>query len=514
MKKWVAALTALAVAVAAGVLVIRHRAEVQRERDRVDALRVATQFLTTWQAGKFSALGPLTENDPDAGDSFANVADRLQITSLRLVPGALADRTVPYTATAQLRGLGELTWASTVETVRTSRGWRVAFRSATVYPGLLNGQVLSRSQPLVSHGELTDRHGVPIRAASADLAANVLGQAGAKPTGLERIYADRLAGSSGGEVQIVARGTGEVVSTVKTFPAKAAAPVRTTLDLRIQRAGEQVLAGVTGEAALVAIDARTGEVRAVVNHPIVGLPPAFTPRAPGSTFKVVVAAAALSRGITPETIVDCPEKAVFGGKEFRNDEPMPARMTFATAFARSCNTAFLTVADGFPKGTAGATAREFGFDRGDLLPVAGHGGQVPPPAGTTEAYADIIGQGRVEASPLLLASMSAAAASGTWRLPHLVTAATPGNALAPGVAAGLRRLMAGVVTSGTAARAGLPPGTAGKTGTAQYGDGTRTHAWFTGYRGDLAFCVYVKDGDSGGSVAAPLAARFLRLAKV
>jgi cell division protein FtsI/penicillin-binding protein 2 len=118
----------------------------------------------------------------------------------------------------------------------------------------------------------------------------------------------------------------------------------------------------------------------------------------------------------------------------------------------------------------------------------------------------------VEASPLLLASMSAAVASGTWRAPHLVAGDTASRPLVPAVASGLRRLMAGVVTSGTAAGAGLPPGTAGKTGTAQYGDGTHTHAWFTGFKGDLAFCVYVRDGASGGSVAAPLAARFLRLA--
>ena len=514
MKKWLAVLTAVAVLATTGVFVLRHRAQVQREQDRAAALSTVTRFLANWQRGDFAALGALTANDPDAGTSFSNLADRLQITGLKVVPGVLAadGHSVPYTATAQLRGLGPLTWTSIVDTTKTSRGTRVAFRSATVYPGLQNGQVLARSQPLLSHGELTDLHGTPLRAASADLSANVLGKAGTNPTGLERIYADKLAGSSGGEVQIVTRATGQVFTVVKTFPAKPAAPVQTTLDLRLQKAGEQVLAGVTGPAALVAIDSRTGEVRAVVNHPVVGLPAAFTPQAPGSTFKVVVAAAALSRGLTPESMVDCPAKVVFGGKEFGNDETLPARMTFATAFARSCNTAFLKVADGFPKGTAGATAKQFGFDRGDLLPIAGHGGQVPPPSSTTEAYADIIGQGRVEASPLLLASMSAAVASGTWHLPHLVTGASEAIPLLPAVASGLRRLMAGVVTSGTAARAGLPPGTAGKTGTAQYGDGTTTHAWFTGFKGDLAFCVYVRDGASGGSVAAPLAARFLRLA--
>ena len=54
MRKWVAALTALAVAGAAGALVLRHRAQVQRERDRTEALTVATRFLTTWQAGKYA----------------------------------------------------------------------------------------------------------------------------------------------------------------------------------------------------------------------------------------------------------------------------------------------------------------------------------------------------------------------------------------------------------------------------------------------------------------------------
>ncbi|MGZ6827524.1 MAG: penicillin-binding transpeptidase domain-containing protein, partial [Mycobacteriales bacterium] len=86
--------------------------------------------------------------------------------------------------------------------------------------------------------------------------------------------------------------------------------------------------------------------------------------------------------------------------------------------------------------------------------------------------------------------------------------------LPPAVIGPLQQLMAGVVTSGTARTAGLPPGTFGKTGTAQYGSATPlpTHAWFTGWRGGLAFCVYVKDGASGGSVAAPVAARFLRAA--
>jgi cell division protein FtsI/penicillin-binding protein 2 len=80
------------------------------------------------------------------------------------------------------------------------------------------------------------------------------------------------------------------------------------------------------------------------------------------------------------------------------------------------------------------------------------------------------------------------------------------------VAAILRTLMRQVVTQGTAADAGLPGQVAGKTGTAEFGTGDPlpTHAWFIGFRGDLAFAVIVEGGGVGGRVAAPAAARFLR----
>jgi cell division protein FtsI/penicillin-binding protein 2 len=187
-------------------------------------------------------------------------------------------------------------------------------------------------------------------------------------------------------------------------------------------------------------------------------------------------------------------------------------MTLAQAFAVSCNTAFLNVADTFPKGTLRATATMFGFGRGALLPTGAQGGEVPPPSSTSEAYADVIGQGRVEASPLLLASMSAAVASGTWRQPHLVPGQPMSVPLPKAIVAPLQQLMAGVVTRGTARTSGLPAGTHGKTGTAQYGSGNPlpTHAWFTGYRGRLAFCIYLENGESGGRSAAPVAAKFLR----
>jgi cell division protein FtsI/penicillin-binding protein 2 len=120
-----------------------------------------------------------------------------------------------------------------------------------------------------------------------------------------------------------------------------------------------------------------------------------------------------------------------------------------------------------------------------------------------------------------MALVAATVAEGRWRQPKLVSGGAPESAgsaaeapepLDAKVAGTLRTLMRQVVTEGTAASAGLPGKVAGKTGTAEFGTGDPlpTHAWFIGFRGDLAFSVVVEDGGVGGRVAAPVAARFLR----
>ena len=75
--------------------------------------------------------------------------------------------------------------------------------------------------------------------------------------------------------------------------------------------------------------------------------------------------------------------------------------------------------------------------------------------------------------------------------------------------------MRGVVTGGTGTAANVPGAPVfGKTGTAEFGTAQppQTHAWFVGYRGDLAVAVLVEGGGVGGRVAAPIAATFLRSA--
>jgi cell division protein FtsI/penicillin-binding protein 2 len=79
------------------------------------------------------------------------------------------------------------------------------------------------------------------------------------------------------------------------------------------------------------------------------------------------------------------------------------------------------------------------------------------------------------------------------------------------VTAALAPMMRDVVTRGTAPELAAAPGgpVSGKTGTAEHDTPPRAHSWFAGYQGDLAFAVFVEDGQTGGVPANPIAARFL-----
>jgi cell division protein FtsI/penicillin-binding protein 2 len=340
--------------------------------------------------------------------------------------------------------------------------------------------------------------------------------------GLEAAFERRLAGSPSGEVRLVDK-DGAVAKVLHRFPGQDGRPVQTTLDPRAQRAGERALAGVAKPAALVAVRPSTGELLAVVNAPAEYNRALLGRYPPGSTFKVVTAAALLAGGLRPGDQVDCPKQTSVGGRRFGNfEDEVLGRIPFSSAFAHSCNTAFVRLAAGRLDGDElGAAAGRFGFGVEPAPGVPAVTSRVPPAADETDLAAEAFGQGRVTASPLQMAMVAATVAEGRWRSPRLVAGEDGGGdggpapgALDRGVADTLRRLMRLVVTEGTARPAGLPAGTAGKTGTAEFGSGDPlpTHAWFIGYRGDLAFAVVVEDGGVGGRVAAPLAARFLRAA--
>jgi cell division protein FtsI/penicillin-binding protein 2 len=344
-------------------------------------------------------------------------------------------------------------------------------------------------------------------------------------SGLESAYETRLAGRPTGTLDIV-DANGTVLRAAHTFAGTDPHAVQVTLDAATQIAANQALQGVTKPAALVALDAATGEIRAVVSLPndqpfnraLDGQYP------PGSTFKVVTATALLTAGTTAQTPAPCPTSRTVSGRRFTNFEgEAPGDIVFHQAFAISCNTAFIGLATQLPSGALAAAAKSFGFDAPYQLPLPAKGGKFPDPSDAVELAAAAIGQGRVTASPLHLATVAATVASGQWRPPILVrqpadittpttTPVVPPPALAPATLDALRSLMTEVVVSGTG-RAAAVRGQqiAGKTGTAEFGTGNppKTHAWFIGFRGNLAFAVLVEDGGVGGEVAAPIAARFV-----
>ena len=349
--------------------------------------------------------------------------------------------------------------------------------------------------------------------------------------GLETAFERRLAGTPSGEVHLVDK-NGEPAKVLQRFEGKDGQAVRTTIDPRAQEAAEAALDPVAKPAALVALKPSTGELVAVVSTPVTGYNRALLGRyPPGSTFKVVTAGALLAGGLRPADPVDCPKEAKVGGRTFGNfEDEVLGPIPFSSAFAHSCNTAFVQQAAKRLDGDElVATAARFGFGLDPSPGIAAVTSRVPPPSDRADLAAEAFGQGRVTASPLQMATVAATVAEGQWHHPTLVTSSTGSDGsesndsggsqpakspdpIDPAVARTLRTLMRQVVTDGTAAPAKLPAGTGGKTGTAEFGTGDPlpTHAWFIGFRGDLAFAVVVEDGGVGGEVAAPVAARFLR----
>ncbi len=334
--------------------------------------------------------------------------------------------------------------------------------------------------------------------------------------GLQETFETRLAGRPSGQVNIEAGD--RVVKTVKKFPGRNPEPVQITIDPVVQQAADAAMTGQSGNAALVAVDTVTGQIRAVVSKPDNGFSRALDGAyPPGSTFKVITSTALLTAGLTPTTPAPCPARLTVDGKTFSNFEgEASGALDLAQAFQISCNNAFIGLADKLPSDALEKAAALYGFNVDWKLPVPSSPGSFPTPADRAERAASAIGQGRVLASPVQMATVAATVASGTWHAPTLTRLPVPephaARSLAPAAALVLRNFMASVVQgNGTAAGAGLPPGTFGKTGTAEFGNANppQTHAWFIGYRNNLAFAVIVEGGGVGGRVAAPIAARFL-----
>jgi cell division protein FtsI/penicillin-binding protein 2 len=298
------------------------------------------------------------------------------------------------------------------------------------------------------------------------------------------------------------------------------------MDLELQLAAESLLAGVGPASAIVAVRPSDGAILAAANGPGTdGYNMAtFGQFAPGSTFKSVSSLALLRDGLGADDTVSCPPTITVDGKSFKNYSDYPSsgigQIPFRTAVANSCNTAFISERDRLGDRDLFDAAASLGMGIDHDLGFPAYFGSVEPPASETGKAADMIGQGTVLASPMVMATVIASVQEGRLVVPRLVEqveVSAPDHTKLTGAEAGtLQSLLRGVVTSGSGSGLADVPGppVIAKTGTAEFErDGSiRTHAWMIAAQGDLAVAVFVEDGESGSQTAGPILEGFLRAA--
>jgi len=338
-----------------------------------------------------------------------------------------------------------------------------------------------------------------------------------------------------------------------------------TINPKAQKAAAEAMGNMKG--AVVAIEPKTGKILAMVSHPT------YDPNAlashdvatqqkawkkltrdkqqpmlnratqsrfpPGSTFKLVTAAAALSTGkFKPSTklpsprVLDVPQTS----KDIHNENgstcgAVNGRLTMSAALAVSCNTTFAGLGLRIGQDVLRTQAQKFGFGSYDLDDLPGASSVFPPNLNPPQLAQSSIGQFDVAATPLQMAMVSAAIANGGQVMKPYLSAVVRGpdlrplsitkpqvlsQAVTPEVARQLTKMMVGVVAHGTGTTAqmsGLE--VAGKTGTAQSAPTRKPYAWFTSFApakdAQVAVAVVIEDADiprsdiAGGRLAAPVA---------
>ncbi|WP_189056518.1 penicillin-binding transpeptidase domain-containing protein, partial [Longimycelium tulufanense] len=316
---------------------------------------------------------------------------------------------------------------------------------------------------------------------------------------------------------VVADASGNEVEVLHAESGARSRPVQATLDARTQKAAQHALQALPNEAALVAIQPSTGEIRAVAQNraaksdiALQGILP------PGSTFKMVTASAVLQAGLAQaDTPLPCPAEVQVGSRRIPNDHKFDlGTVSLRTAFAHSCNTTFAELATKLPADALSKAAQQLGLGADYVIPgITTVTGKVPPDPVAENRMDDSIGQGEVTASPFGMALATATMASGKRVTPVLLrgtrteatgTAAPP----PPAVAHAVRNMMREVVTDGTARKLNGFPGLHGKTGTAEFDNAGNSHGWFVGFQGDLAFAVVVLEANASAP-AVDVAGSFL-----
>ena len=321
---------------------------------------------------------------------------------------------------------------------------------------------------------------------------------------VKKAVLDELDGESGWRVVSVNKNSADV-DVLTEVAAKPAPSISLTLNRGVQDAAQHAVDGQWRKAMLVVIKPSTGEILGVAQNDAADADgPAATTGLypPGSTFKIVTAAAAIGRNMaTPNTLLGCPGEIDIGHRTIPNYNKFDlGTVPMARAFANSCNTTFAELASRMPPSALTVAASQYGigadFTIEGLTTVTG---TVPATVDLTERTEDGFGQGKVLVTPFGMALAAATVAAGKTPTPHLIvgsqTTETGAHPPAdPVILDGLRSMMRLVVTNGTAKDIDGAGEVFGKTGEAEFEGGS--HAWFAGYRGDLAFAALIVGGGS------------------
>lgn len=382
----------------------------------------------------------------------------------------------------------------------------------------------------------------------------------ASMTGLERAENELLNGQDPSLLQ-------SRIRTLITGGSQQGGGVELTVEARVQQAAWDALAGRRG--AVVALDPRTGAIKALVSspsfdpnllasheegtaqaawdewsadesRPLVNRAIAGDLYPPGSTMKVLTMSAALRSGtMTPETQVEAPDTLTLPDSthqlsNYAGESCGNGQVTIAYAFAQSCNTPFAQLSMNLGDEVLRNEAQMWGFDEALSIPLAVTPSTFPANSSPAQTAMAGIGQASVRATPLQMALVAATVANGGEQMrPYLVSQTLDADLnvisttsprvlrtpISSEVAGQLSQLMQAAVTEGSGSSAqvsGLQ--VAGKTGTAETGQPGGPVTWFIGFAGtdinnpDIALAVVLDGGEdvstsaTGGSAAAPIAA--------
>jgi len=369
--------------------------------------------------------------------------------------------------------------------------------------------------------------------------------------GLENSYNAELAGTDPSLFvsNIVDRLTGKTPT---------GATIETTIDARAQKAAYEGLKGKKG--AVVAIEPRTGKILALVSTPSYDpndiashdlaaarrswnslLKDADRPLAdratheiypPGSTFKLITAAAALENGYTSTSQIASPSSLTLPQSSSKLTNQVNcggAKVSLDRALQTSCNTAFANLGLALGQDKLRAQAQKFGFDARQLDDLNGAASRFPSDLDRPQTALSAIGQYDVAASPLQMAMVAAAIANdGKLMEPYLVQTVRSADlsvisrhhtnvqseAMSSENAKQLADMMVNVVDQGTGTPAKIyGKRVGGKTGTAQWDLSKKPYAWFVAFADnpDVAVAVFIEDADvartdvAGGRLAGPIA---------